>query len=58
MISVKKIVFVPYEEPEDVTNNSGLSNEIIVYSLNILLVLQDLQSSIRNFKKMGYFPLD
>ena len=33
MISVKKMVLVPYEEPKDTTNNSGLSNEIIVHSI-------------------------
>ena len=33
MISVKKMVLVPYEEPKDTTNNSGLSNEIIIHSI-------------------------
>ena len=33
MISVKKMVLLPYKEPKDAANNSGLSDEIIVYSI-------------------------
>ena len=33
MISVKKMVLVPYKEQENVISDSGLSNDIIIHSI-------------------------